>query len=156
MVSASSTHISRTSLEPRSGTPAATTAGTATAPPSEISPYAPAGTPLPTGDNALSADGASSWPIYLSTLEQTAGAPCKTSDPQTCGCASLNQADYRGSTSTTASGTECVRRDEFRYLPEYYLEAGLEGNDYCPNPYTVNEFQAYRLLAETLRRLQAE
>ena len=58
------------------------------------------------------------------------------SNPELCGCASVNQADYRGTINITKSGKECIRwGDENSYeSPENFPDAGLEDNNYCRNP----------------------
>eukprot|EP00579_Thalassiosira_antarctica_P016756 CAMPEP_0201945702 /NCGR_PEP_ID=MMETSP0903-20130614/54036_1 /ASSEMBLY_ACC=CAM_ASM_000552 /TAXON_ID=420261 /ORGANISM="Thalassiosira antarctica, Strain CCMP982" /LENGTH=734 /DNA_ID=CAMNT_0048488773 /DNA_START=231 /DNA_END=2435 /DNA_ORIENTATION=+ len=62
------------------------------------------------------------------------------SDPATCGCDTVLQADYRGTISTTASDTyTCQRWDSqsphsHEYTPQSYPDKGLENNNYCRNP----------------------
>ncbi|KAL7447618.1 hypothetical protein ACHAXS_000016, partial [Conticribra weissflogii] len=60
---------------------------------------------------------------------------CSGYDPQTCGCASLKQQDYRGTINTTFSGKACMRWDDgaINYTTVDYPWAGLEEN-YCRNP----------------------
>lgn len=61
-------------------------------------------------------------------------------DPENCGCATLDQSDYRGTINTTKDGRACARWDDanlnkFRngFVLEY-PDAGLEGNNFCRNP----------------------
>lgn len=67
------------------------------------------------------------------TLQECAG-----SDPSTCGCASVNQADYRGDINVTAGGGyTCMRWDSqsphrHSRTPENYPDKGLEGgHNFC-------------------------
>jgi len=53
------------------------------------------------------------------------------SDPLTCGCASVDEADYRGTISETANGVECVRWGD--WFEESFPDAGIV-NNYCRNP----------------------
>ena len=69
------------------------------------------------------------------SLSPTQGPQCEGSNPDVCGCASVNQTDYRGSINTTASGKECVGWDEAGYTPEDYPDGGLEDNNYCRTPH---------------------
>jgi len=74
-------------------------------------------------------------PKPTTSISPTPEPKCKSSNQNTCGCASVKQADYRGTISITASGKECVRWDETEYFkPESYPNAGLEDNNYCRNP----------------------
>ena len=61
---------------------------------------------------------------------------CHGSNPEVCGCASVNQADYRGTINMASSGNECIRWDDENnsIKPEDYPDAGLEDNNYCRNP----------------------
>lgn len=78
---------------------------------------------------------AAASPPLLPTEDGTLGPECEGSNPQVCGCASVSQADYRGTINTTASGKECIRWDDDSYFnPEEYPDAGLEDNNYCRNP----------------------
>lgn len=64
--------------------------------------------------------------------------PPPTCDPDNCGCESAQQADYRGTISTTQSGKTCQAWDSQSphghiRTEENYPNAGLESN-YCRNP----------------------
>ena len=70
--------------------------------------------------------------------EGDGGGVC-VSVPSSCGCDDVSQSDYRGSTSTTASGYACQSWYEqtphvHDYAPESYPNAGLDGNNFCRNP----------------------
>lgn len=59
-------------------------------------------------------------------------------DPSNCGCASMKQADYRGSVNVTASGKQCQAwadqsPQSHDRTPEEYPSSGLDSN-YCRNP----------------------
>ena len=63
---------------------------------------------------------------------------CAGSDPATCGCASINQADYRGDISVTAGGEyTCQAWDSqsphrHSRTPENYPDKGLDGgHNFC-------------------------
>eukprot|EP00584_Thalassiosira_punctigera_P024835 CAMPEP_0172556086 /NCGR_PEP_ID=MMETSP1067-20121228/63233_1 /TAXON_ID=265564 ORGANISM="Thalassiosira punctigera, Strain Tpunct2005C2" /NCGR_SAMPLE_ID=MMETSP1067 /ASSEMBLY_ACC=CAM_ASM_000444 /LENGTH=164 /DNA_ID=CAMNT_0013344783 /DNA_START=15 /DNA_END=506 /DNA_ORIENTATION=+ len=64
---------------------------------------------------------------------------CHGADPEKCGCASANQADYRGTISVTEDGMPCLRWDSDavkrrkRFYWESFPDAGLEGNSFCRN-----------------------
>ena len=74
----------------------------------------------------------------------TVGPQCEGSNPDVCGCASVDQADYRGTISTTSSGKECIRWDETEYYkPENYPDAGLEDNNFCRNPFPNGDAGCY-------------
>jgi len=76
------------------------------------------------------------------TSDQDSTSNCEGSE--LCGCASVNQADYRGTISTSANGKECMRWDEtYHYKPEYWPDAGLEDNNYCRNPEPEREERAF-------------
>ena len=66
------------------------------------------------------------------TSSPTPEPKCEGSNPEVCGCASVKQADYRGTISTTASGEECITWGD--YYVEKYPIAGVEDNNYCRNP----------------------
>jgi len=57
---------------------------------------------------------------------------CVGKNTEVCGCASVNQADYRGTISTTESGKECKVWDEV--VVQTFPDSGLEDNNYCRNP----------------------
>ena len=62
---------------------------------------------------------------------------CDDSNPQVCGCDSLNQTDYQGTISTTTNNTECLQWDAIENPIFYknYPNASLEENsNYCRNP----------------------
>ena len=64
---------------------------------------------------------------------------CIKPDPPNCGRDSINQADYRGTISTTISGKTCQAWDtqsphEHYLTPENFPVQGLEGGNYCRNP----------------------
>jgi len=68
-------------------------------------------------------------------------------DPPNCGCDKTNQADYRGTISTTHLGTTCQRWDvqsphSHTRTPENYPSSGLEEN-YCRNPDGENATWCY-------------
>merc|ERR1719438_387183 len=56
---------------------------------------------------------------------------CEGSNPDTCGCSEVRQADYRGTISTTESGRECQKWDNSKI--NRWPEGGLMEN-YCRNP----------------------
>ena len=114
---------------------------------------------LPTGDGTVSSttDGSGlwptyppiRWPTYAPTISPTTSKPttsqsptrepqCEGSNPNTCGCASVNQADYRGTINTTVSGKECIRWDKalagWELVSGDYPDAGLEDNNHCRIP----------------------
>ena len=69
---------------------------------------------------------------------QRALQECNGSDPSTCGCDSVLQADYRGIISVTTNGLTCQRWDSqspHRHdrTPSNYPDKGLESN-LCRNP----------------------
>jgi len=66
------------------------------------------------------------------SLAPSSEPACVGSDPLTCGCASVDEADYRGTISETADGVACDIWPG--YLGEIWLDAGLEDNNYCRNP----------------------
>lgn len=81
----------------------------------------------------------SSNPSSSSSPTQT----CAIADKETCGCAVVGQADYRGKISTTQGGVECHRWDSesvkegFDGLIDFLEQfpyAGLEDNNFCRNP----------------------
>jgi len=79
----------------------------------------------------------SARPTTSPSSSPTSPAPepkCDGSNPEVCGCGSVDQADYRGTINTTVSGEECIRWDETWDTPEDYPDAGLEDNNYCRNP----------------------
>jgi len=73
-------------------------------------------------------------PKPTTSLSPTQGPQCEGSNPNTCGCGSVGQADYRGTINTTITGKECIRWDETSWKPEDYPDAGLEDNNYCRKP----------------------
>lgn len=64
----------------------------------------PTFSPLTTLSVPMTDDTDNKWPTY----SPTTATRCEGSNPELCGCGSVNQADYRGSISTTASGKECM------------------------------------------------
>ena len=58
---------------------------------------------------------------------------CESANPQICGCGSVNQADYRGSISTTKNGDVCRGWSDIDV--EKYPDDGLEGHNYCRTTY---------------------
>lgn len=70
-----------------------------------------------------------------SSLVPTPLPACEESNPQECGCASVNQIDYRGIMNTTLSGYECLEWDlsSSKFRPADYPDADLN-NNYCRNP----------------------
>ena len=82
-----------------------------------------------------------SKPSDSPTLAPTLGPQCEGSNPQVCGCGSVNQADYRGTISVTKNGNECIRWDDALLglnTPEDFSYAGLEDNNFCRNPAPTN------------------
>ena len=77
---------------------------------------------------------------FVPTASPTPSPPeCLGSDPQTCGCDEVLQADYRGLVNTTATGLIC--QDWNSQLPHphsrtpgNYPNKGLEEGNYCRNP----------------------
>ncbi len=65
---------------------------------------------------------------------------CEGSDPETCGCDSVLQADYRGDDiSTTVGGYTCQKWTEqsphsHSRTPANYPDKGLGNHNYCRNP----------------------
>jgi len=66
---------------------------------------------------------------------------CEGSNPLSCGCASVLQADYRGNINETVDGVVCQAWDSqdpnsHSRTPANYPNKGLEGegNNYCRNP----------------------
>ena len=64
-------------------------------------------------------------------------SPCIPS-PYSCGCANVQQSDYRGTIATTKLGKTCQRWDsqsphKHNRTPDEYPNDGLEEN-YCRNP----------------------
>lgn len=63
---------------------------------------------------------------------------CPASNPNSCGCANLLQADYRGTTSVTQTGKTCQPWDSqwphsHTTTDWFYPDSGLDSN-YCRNP----------------------
>jgi len=105
--------------------------------------------PLTTSDPTISlrpSTHPSSSPRPTTTSSPTQGPKCEGSDPDVCGCASIKQTDYRGTISTTASGMECIRWDD--YEVENAPDAGLEDNNYCRNPEPEWEESAFCYTAD--------
>ncbi|KAL7465997.1 hypothetical protein ACHAXS_006290, partial [Conticribra weissflogii] len=73
-------------------------------------------------------DGAFLWD-YCSV--PTCGAECVNSNPDSCGCRSRYQTDYRGTINVTRTGLPCKPWSD--YEAESYPHAKLAGNNYCRN-----------------------
>ncbi|KAL7538478.1 LOW QUALITY PROTEIN: hypothetical protein ACHAWF_006105, partial [Thalassiosira exigua] len=76
--------------------------------------------------------------VSISPTARIEKPQCAGSNPKLCGCATVNQADYRGSINVAKIGAECMRWDEVedRYWLEPFLELyhdALEEN-FCRNP----------------------
>ena len=63
------------------------------------------------------------------TTSPTPGPACEESNPQVCGCANVNQTDYRGGINKTSSGDDCL---EWFSVSDYYPDV-KQGN-FCRNP----------------------
>eukprot|EP00978_Attheya_sp_CCMP212_P029687 scaffold106227_cov30-Attheya_sp.AAC.1 len=79
------------------------------------------------------------------------GGYCTGSDPETCGCLSLEQTDYAGTQSTTSSGKTCQAWDSNSPHSHDYNYIG--SHNYCRNPdgedkawcYTTDENERFEL-----------
>jgi len=91
---------------------------------------------LPTAHPSSSSIPTSSSQPSIS-LVPTPPPPCEGANPETCGCTSVKQRDYRGSINTTKSGVECMKWDQALSDEQmrYYPDAGLKDNNFCRNPY---------------------
>lgn len=72
-----------------------------------------------------------------SSPDSSTESVCGDSNPQICGCVSLNQTDYQGTISTTTNNTECLQWDDIDNPIFYrnYPNASLgENSNYCRNP----------------------
>jgi len=89
----------------------------------------PTVSPSPTAGPSTSAA-----PTTVPSSVPTVESHCEGSDPETCGCWSVDQGDYRGTIAVTAEGEECGRWENGGgHNPADYPHSGLEEN-YCRNP----------------------
>ena len=89
--------------------------------------YVPTASP-PTGSPTLSP--------RPTTSPQPTPAKCDGYNPEKCGCANVNQADYQGTVSKSKTGEECIRWDgteDSGFTPEDYPDGSLD-NNFCRNP----------------------
>lgn len=111
--------------------------------PSSMPSSSPTGSPateLPTAaPTSIPSSSPTASPVTPSPATTVITIPGCASDPDTCGCPSVKQADYRGTVSVTVSGLTCQAWDDHTYHQHYHLtpetdpDSGLDAN-YCRNP----------------------
>eukprot|EP00547_Thalassionema_nitzschioides_P003444 CAMPEP_0194201284 /NCGR_PEP_ID=MMETSP0156-20130528/1571_1 /TAXON_ID=33649 /ORGANISM="Thalassionema nitzschioides, Strain L26-B" /LENGTH=888 /DNA_ID=CAMNT_0038926421 /DNA_START=130 /DNA_END=2796 /DNA_ORIENTATION=+ len=108
----------------------------------------PDGSVLYQWHNLVSGAGQQNFAYYVwngnAASAVTAPGECVASNPSVCGCAVVNQLDYRGSVAETRIGHTCQAWDsQFPHSHEYTStnnpDAGLAGTNACRNPNNWHE-----------------